>query len=586
MAESEYVVEPNYIGLSNLGSFSSEQITTDLESSVVEQSLSEVAALISLGDTNIAVPSRILGKLGAYEEAGASDYVLDTVREGYKLVFVDNVFPPSDYRENNSSALMQNDFLFEELLRLESLGCLRRVQSRPHIVNPCSVVFSRKLCCVLDASQHLNKFCVRRRTSLADLSRLPDLLREGDFMTVNDLDSGYWQVPIYPPHQTCLGLSFTCDDGSVLYWVWAVMPLGIIDAAHIFTALTHPLMSYLQVHGARSSIYIDDLLSLCQGYEAALLQDKFIQEFFLRGGWVFKPAKSSGPPSQRVKYLGLIVDSVKMQFEIPQDKLSRLLEGGEILLSSRRVHVRNLASWVGLLQSVRLAVGPLVSLMCRSIYDDISNARSWSTVLQLSYKCKHQVDWWVRNLSSLSGYPITKESSVTAFDFALASDASDKGFYSYRVDSLQRAFSRPFSADESEESSTFKELTAIKDTWSRIDVLEEFRGKTVGHMTDSKAAVYILSGGSRNPRLQALSLSVFLTLRKYGITLIPIWKSRDSDIITRADLGSRDFRSDDYSLDPVTFDYLKSKFGPFDVDPRTTPFSFLMVCMLLIRFNI
>ena len=46
-------------------------------------------------------------------------------------------------------------------------------------------------------------------------------------------------------------------------------------------------------------------------------------------------------------------------------------------MSSRRVHVKNLASWVGLLQSVRLAVGPLISLMCRSIYDDISNARSW-----------------------------------------------------------------------------------------------------------------------------------------------------------------------------------------------------------------
>ena len=454
MADSEFNLEPNYVNLANLGSFHSDQITSNLESSVIIQSLSEVAALVSLGDTNIAVPGRILGKLSAYEEAGASDYVLDTVREGYKLVFIDNKFPPPDFKDNNKSALCQNEFLYDELLRLERLGCLRRVKSRPHIVNPCSVVFSRKLRCVLDASQHLNKFCVRRRTSLADLSRLPDLIREGDYMTVNDLDSGYWQVPIYPPHQTCLGLSYTCEDNSVLYWVWAVMPLGIIDAAHIFTALTCPLMSYLQVHGKRSSIYIDDLLSLCQGFEAALLQDKFIQEFFLKGGWVFKPEKSSGPPSQRVKYLGLIVDSVKMQFEIPGDKLSRLLEEGNTLLTSRRVHVRNLASWVGLLQSVRLAIGPLISIMCRSIYDDIARARSWSTILQLSYKCKHQIDWWVRNLSSLNGFPITKDSSVTAFDFAVASDASDMGFFSYRVDSLQRTYSRPFSAAESEESST------------------------------------------------------------------------------------------------------------------------------------
>ena len=202
--------------------------------------------------------------------------------------------------------------------------------------------------------------------------------------------------------------------------------------------------------------------------------------------------------------------------------------------------------------------------MC--IRDSISNARSWETILAISPKCYKQIDWWVNNLSSLNGYPIRKQSSITAFEFALAGDASDRGFFTYKVESLKRAFSRPFTADESEESSTFRELTAVEETWTKPDILEEFRGKTIGHYTDSKAVVYILSGGSRNPRLQALSLSVFLNLRKYGITLIPMWLSRDSHIITRADLGSRDFRSDDYSLDPVTFDFLKSKFGPFDVD--------------------
>ena len=63
------------------------------------------------------------------------------------------------------------------------------------------------------------------------------------------------------------------------------MPLCIIDAAHIFTAITDPLMSHLQLEGARSTIYIDDLLSLTEDFEKGLAQDKFIQEFFLRGGW-------------------------------------------------------------------------------------------------------------------------------------------------------------------------------------------------------------------------------------------------------------------------------------------------------------
>ena len=85
------------------------------------------------------------------------------------------------------------------------------------------------------------------------------------------------------------------------------------------------------------------------------------------------------------------------------------------------------------------------------------------------------MDWWVKNLSSLNGYPICQDPSITAFEYALSGDASDRGFYTYRVKSLERAFSRPFSAAESEESSTFKELTAIKETWSRDDILEELQ---------------------------------------------------------------------------------------------------------------
>ena len=66
------------------------------------------------------------------------------------------------------------------------------------------------------------------------------------------------------------------------------MPLGIVDAAHIFTTLTDPLMSHLQVERARSKIYIDDSISFCESFEQGLLQ-----EFFLKGGWFFKPSRSS-----------------------------------------------------------------------------------------------------------------------------------------------------------------------------------------------------------------------------------------------------------------------------------------------------
>ena len=114
------------------------------------------------------------------------------------------------------------------------------------------------------------------------------------------------------------------------------------------------------------------------------------------------------------------------------------------------------------------------------------------------------------------------------FEFSVAGDASDRGFFVYKLNSKERLFFRPFTAVESKESSTFKELTAVHETWTREDVLVEYSGKTVGHYTDNKAVTFILSGGSRNSRLQKLALEIFLALRKYRILLVPTWVSRDN----------------------------------------------------------
>jgi hypothetical protein len=94
--------------------------------------------------------------------------------------------------------------------------------------------------------------------------------------------------------------------------------------------------------------------------------------------------------------------------------------------------------------------------------------------------------------------------------------------------------------------------------------LEEFAGQTVGHYTDNRAVVFIFSGGSSNPKLQSLSLAIFLSLRKYKIILQPVWISRYSEIIQWADQGSRSFMSDNYSLDIQTFNLVVAEFGKLE----------------------
>jgi hypothetical protein len=131
----------------------------------------------------------------------------------------------------------------------------------------------------------------------------------------------------------------------------------------------------------------------------------------------------------------------------------------------------------------------------------------------LSDLTRFQLNWWLEHLENLNGFPICKEPTIVKFEFSVAGGASDRGFFVYRVNSKQRLFSKPFIAAESQESSTFQELTAVIETWTNKDFLVKFTSDTVGHYKDTKAVTFILSGGSRNSGLQKFSLEIFLVLK-------------------------------------------------------------------------
>ena len=52
-----------------------------------------------MGDTNVGVPARLLGKQAFYLEVGASQYIVDSVESGYKLIFCDEQPPPKNFQK-------------------------------------------------------------------------------------------------------------------------------------------------------------------------------------------------------------------------------------------------------------------------------------------------------------------------------------------------------------------------------------------------------------------------------------------------------------------------------------------------------
>ena len=80
----------------------------------------------------------------------------------------------------------------QELKRLEKLQCVRQVSwEDSRVIMPLSVVYSNKLRLVVDTSRHINPYITKCKNKLDSLDNFAFMVRQGDFVAVDDLDSGY-----------------------------------------------------------------------------------------------------------------------------------------------------------------------------------------------------------------------------------------------------------------------------------------------------------------------------------------------------------------------------------------------------------
>lgn len=251
------------------------------------------------------------------------DFVRETIEGGYKLPLL--VEPPESFEENNLSARNDMAFVREEIKRLEALNCIVRTSVRPKLVLPLSSVFSKKKRLVVDGSRCLNPYLMKKSVRLSDLRDIPDLVEEGNFMCANDLDSGYWHLGVHPDYYKYLGIHVPEADGSIAFYYWRVLFLGISDAVFIFTAILKPVVVFLHTLGHKCSIYIDDIFWLGSSFLDALLTNQVVCDTLAKAGWIVKKEEKTGP-SQRLLYLGLEICTVSMKFFIPQKKMDKLFK--------------------------------------------------------------------------------------------------------------------------------------------------------------------------------------------------------------------------------------------------------------------
>ena len=361
---------------------------------------------------------------------------------------------------------------------------------------------------------------------------------------------------MHPEHRTYLGIHVPEEDGSVSFYVWRVMFLGISDAVFIFTALLKPVRSYIASLGIPVIFYLDDGLTGGKNKEIACSNNSKANEILGNAGWIVSMEKKQGP-SQRILFLGLEICSVTFKFYIPEKKIDRLLCSIDSLLSSKKVKLRTFASFLGLLQSVGKALGPVVRLMSRRSYLFLMsnvNSYSWNFFMPLSEDVKSELSFWQRNLVSSNGYKFSASLSMIDFEKDVITDASGIGIFGYKffASNYDIVLRRMLSEWEKKQNSTYREMLALHEIYTGEDA-EQFSNSIVRHLLDNKAVVEILDHGSKSDILHAMAVAIFKNCRRLNITLFVEWRPRTDPLIVHADYGSRMFDQSSYSLNSESF---------------------------------
>ena len=499
----------------------------------------------------------------------STELLSSTIARGYSLPF--RSIPPKSFEGNNKSAREDMQFVRAEVLRLESLGCITRVESQPHLVLPLSSVFSKKKRLVVDASRALNGYLLDRAVRLQDLRDIPNMLKPGMVQAVDDLDSGYWHLAIAPEHRTFLGISIKEENSEQnIFFVWNVLFLGVKDAVYIFTLILKPVRAFLASLGIPFLIYLDDAWIGGTDTEECVKNRNISRSVLRRAGFVVSESKAIDP-NTRITFLGLDVCSVEFKFFIPEKKIQRIISSAEDILKRRKVQLRHLASFVGFLQSCSKALGPVSRLMLRACYNFMSEALNICPSYKLFYaipdSVREEINFWRTEIRRLSGYPISPSLSISETRISVVSDSSEVGAFGYQLeDSYKVLLRRSFDEEERRSSSTMRELLALKFIYTS-EISDLWKGFRVLHLTDNQAVASIVERGSKKKHLQDIVLQIFLSCRKKGIQLFVEWRPRDDPLLVLADLGSKSFDSSSFSLDFNGFSQVINFAGRmFDVD--------------------
>ncbi|KAJ8317957.1 hypothetical protein KUTeg_003048, partial [Tegillarca granosa] len=178
---------------------------------------------------------------------------------------------------------------------------------------------------------------------------------------------------------------------------------------------------------------------------------------------------------------------------------------------------------------------------------------SWNASIMVSQEARSELIFWLNNITKRNGQYID---CFTEFDYRVYSDASSTGYGGFIVENEKYEIFGSWSHLEMSESSTWRELEAVKRILFSCENCPE--GQYIQWYTDNKSVVSIIEKGSMKPQLQEKAIDIHNVCEAKNVSINPVWVPRSNN--RKADMLSRVSDSEDW-YGPHTCDRFASHYN-------------------------
>jgi len=259
--------------------------------------------------------------------------------------------------------------------------------------------------------------CSVKYITVDQVARHAVLLGKGSLIAKIDIQSAYRLIPVAPEERHYLGMFWRNQ-----MYVDGMLPFGLRSAPKIFTAFADALEWCISTAGVEFIYhYLDDFVVLGRPDTEQCAQSLHTLKSVCNDLGVPLASEKQAGPSTKLEFLGIIIDTVRQELQLPEDKLARLRVLTDRLKSRDSCFKRELESFLGVLNHA-CSVIPAGRAFLRQVIGLVRDTKKPHHHIRFNHAFRSDLQWWRVFATHWNGKSLMR-SACTA-EVVLTSDAS------------------------------------------------------------------------------------------------------------------------------------------------------------------